>query len=152
MIPQEIIVMLIGMTPIGELRVAIPFAISFYKMPALEAFLWASLGNIIVVIFLTLLIEKLAHYAYHHSYTIHRFLTWLFERTRKKHSRKFEIFEEIALVLFVAIPLPMTGGWSGAVAAFVFGISPKKAIPLISLGIIIAGIIVTFLTQEIINF
>lgn len=55
--------------------------------------------------------------------------------------------EEIALITFVAIPLPMTGGWSGALAAFVFGIKPKKAIPLIFVGIAIAGIIVGFLSK-----
>ena len=64
----------------------------------------------------------------------------------KKHSKKFETFEEIALVTFVAIPLPGTGAWSGALVAFVFGIPPKKSIPLIFLGVAIAGIAVSLIT------
>ena len=75
-----------------------------------------------------------------------RFFTYLFERTRKKHNGKFEKWGALALITFVAIPLPVTGGWSGALAAFVFGIPFKKALPLIFLGVIIAGAIVTGLS------
>ena len=52
----------------------------------------------------------------------------------------------MALVTFVAIPLPMTGVWSGAIAAFVFGIPYKKGVLMISLGAMIAGIIVTLVS------
>ncbi len=151
-LPSEIIVMLIGMTPIGELRAAIPLALTVYKMSVIKAFFWSVLGNIIPVFFLVFFLEKIANFAYYHSRLAHKFLSWLFKRTRKKHSYKFEVFEEVALILFVAIPLPMTGAWSGALAAFVFGIPPKKSIPLIFLGIIIAGIIVTILTKGTIIF
>ena len=75
-----------------------------------------------------------------------KFFTFLFERTRRKHSKKFEKWGALALITFVAIPLPITGGWSGALAAFVFGIPFKKALPLIFSGVIIAGVIVTGLT------
>src|SRR3989338_5280599 len=69
----------------------------------------------------------------------------LFEYTRKKHHKKVEKYASWGLLIFVAIPLPFTGAWSGALTAFVFGIEKKKALAIISLGVLIAGIIVTFL-------
>lgn len=136
----------IAMTPIGELRAAIPLGITHYRLGVLETFLIAVVGNIIPVIIIAYLLEPISKWLSRHSKYFRCFFEWLFERTRKKHSKKFELFEEVALVTFVAIPLPMTGGWSGALAAFVFGIPPKKAIPLVSLGVVIAGVIVTVIT------
>ena len=60
--------------------------------------------------------------------------------------RRFHTYGDMALVLLVAIPLPMTGAWTGSMAAWVFNIPARRAIPLIGLGVVIAGIIVTALT------
>lgn len=148
----EIITLLISMLPISELRGAIPVAIGVYDMSVISAFFWAVLGNIIPIIFilwgLDLLINK---FLIHRIYFFNRFFTWLFERTRRNHSRKFERFKEFALVILVAIPLPLTGAWTGALAAFVFGIPIKRAFPLIILGVLIAGLIVTLVTIGIIS-
>jgi len=135
------------MIPVLELRGAIPVAVGVYNMPILDAFFWAVLGNIIPIVFillgLDLLINKLL---IHRIYFFNRFFTWLFERTQRNHSRKFERWKELALVILVAIPLPLTGAWTGALAAFVFGIPLKRAFPLIGLGVAIAGAIVTLIT------
>ncbi|OGZ35586.1 MAG: ligand-binding protein SH3 [Candidatus Portnoybacteria bacterium RIFCSPLOWO2_01_FULL_43_11] len=144
--PPQLITFLIAASPIFELRGAIPMALGIYNLSPLNAFFWAVLGNILPVIFLLWLLEPLSKYLSHHNYFFNRFFAWLFERTRKNHSRQFEVWGGLALVTFVAIPLPLTGGWSGAVAAFVFDIPFKKALPLISLGVIIAGIIVTLIS------
>ena len=74
-----------------------------------------------------------------------KFFSWLFEYTRKKHHKKVEKYAVWALLPFVAIPLPFTGAWSGALIAFVFGIEKKKALVIISLGVLMAGIIIAFL-------
>ena len=55
------------------------------------------------------------------------------------------------MVIFVAIPLPITGAWTGSVAAFLFGIPFKRALGLIFIGVLISGLIVTFLTLGIIK-
>lgn len=136
----------ISMIPIGELRVAIPLGLTHYGLSVVTTFLVAVIGNTIPVIIIVFLLDPVSKWLMKHSKFFRWFFNWLFERTRKKHSKKFEVLEEVALVTFVAIPLPMTGGWSGALAAFVFGIPPKKSIPLISLGIVIAGVIVTLVT------
>jgi uncharacterized membrane protein len=72
-----------------------------------------------------------------------RFFTWLFSRTRRKHSRSFERWRDLALCFFVAIPLPGTGAWSGALAAFVFGVPFRRAMVAITCGVLIAGVVVT---------
>ena len=121
-------------------------------MPIWSAFVLAVLGNLIPVVFiiwfLDILINKLL---IHRIYILNRFLTWLFERTKRKHSKKFDRWRDFALIVLVAIPLPFTGAWTGALAAFVFGIPTKRAFPLIALGVLIAGIIVTLITIGVIN-
>ena len=150
--PTQLIILLVSMIPVLELRGAIPVAVGVYNMPILDAFFWAVLGNIIPIVFillgLDLLINKLL---IHRIYFFNRFFTWLFERTQRNHSRKFERWKELALVILVAIPLPLTGAWTGALAAFVFGIPLKRAFPLIGLGVAIAGAIVTLITVGIMN-
>jgi len=121
-------------------------------MSVAKAFFWAVLGNIIPIIFVLLGLDLLINkFLIHRIYFFNRFFTWLFERTKKNHSKKFKRWKDWALVIFVAIPLPLTGAWSGAVAAFVFGIPIKRALPLIGLGVIIAGIVVSLVTVGIIN-
>lgn len=150
-LPNELAIFLIAMVPIGELRVSIPIAINNYEMTIMSAYFWSVLGNIVPILFIVFFLESTSEYLSHRIYYFNRFFEWLFERTRRKHSKRFERYEELALFLFVAIPLPITGAWSGAVAAFVFGIPPKKAIPFIILGVLVSGIIVTLITQGI-NF
>lgn len=150
-LPKEVIVFFISMVPIGELRAAIPLAMNKYQLGIVGSFFWAVAGNVFSVVIVVLFLEKVSNYLSKKSRMFNRFFEWLFERTRRKHSKKFELYQELALITFVAIPLPMTGGWSGAVAAFVFGIPPKKAIPLIALGVVIAGVVVTALTAGV-NF
>lgn len=148
----EIITLLISMLPISELRGAIPIAIGIYNMQASMAFFWAVLGNIIPIIFILLGLDLLINkFLIHRIYILNRFFVWLFERTRRKHSKKFERWRDLALVILVAIPLPFTGAWTGALAAFVFGVPIKRAFPLIILGVLIAGIIVSCVTVGIIN-
>jgi len=148
---KELSTFLIAMIPIGELRAAIPIALSVYRLSPLNAFVWAVLGNLIPVLLLLWLLEPLTKYLDDHFYSLNRFFAWLFERTRRKHSRKFELWGALALISFVAIPLPMTGAWSGAIAAFVFGIPFKKALLSITLGVLIAGLIVTLTSLRILN-
>ena len=145
-LPPEIITILIAMLPIAELRGAIPMAIGVYHLPPATAYFLSIIGNIIPVIFILWLIEPVSGFLMKKIKLCRRFFTWLFERTRANHNHKFEKWGALALITFVAIPLPMTGGWSGALAAFVFGIPFKKALPLIFLGIMIAGVIVTLMS------
>jgi uncharacterized membrane protein len=143
--PPALATILISMIPIFELRGSIPTGVGM-GMKVWEAFLWAVLGNMIPIPFILWFLEPFSDWLSRHSRVMERFFAWLFARTRKKHSRSFERWKEVALMIFVAIPLPMTGAWSGAVAAFVFGIPFIPALLYIFLGVAIAGIVVSLTT------
>lgn len=150
--PKELIILLMSMLPVTELRGAIPIALTIYNMPVWSAFLFSVLGNLIPVVFIIWILDLLVNkFFIHRIYIFNRFFSWLFERTKKKHSEKFERWRDFFLVVLVAIPLPFTGAWTGALAAFVFGIPIKRAFPLIALGVLIAGIIVTSITLLVTN-
>ena len=138
---------LISMIPIAELRGAIPVALTVYKLPIITTFIIAFCGNLLPVVFLLWFLEPFSKFLMKHSRLFNKFFNWLFTRTRKKlfgRSEKYGKF--IALMSFVAIPLPWTGAWTGSVAAFIFGIPFKRAFPAIALGVFIAGMIVTLAT------
>lgn len=147
-----LIIALVAASPLSELRGAIPLGLGVYHLSFLEVFFWAVLGNTIPVFFLLWLLGPLSGFLSRHFYFFNRFFAWLFERTRRQHNHRFTVWGSLALIIFVAIPLPLTGAWSGTVAAFVFGIPAKKALPLIFLGIIIAGLIVSLISLGILNF
>lgn len=144
MAPGDILkIIFVAALPIAELRLAIPGAIEFLEIPWYYAFLIAVVGNMLPVPFILLFLEaatrllsKVAIFG--------RFLNWLFERTRRR-GQIIQKYKRIGLVLFVAIPLPVTGAWTGSLAAVIFGIKPKQAFISIFIGVIIAGIIVTSL-------
>ena len=147
----KIIIFLLSMLPISELRGAIPLGVKVYDIPIWTAFFWAVIGNIVPVILILFGLDFLVNkILVHKVYFFNRFFTWLFEKTKRRHIKKFERWKDFALVVLVAIPLPFTGAWTGALAAFVFGIPPRRAIPLIVIGVLVAGLVVSLATMGII--
>ncbi|MBL7074721.1 small multi-drug export protein [candidate division KSB1 bacterium] len=140
-LPNEIITLLIAMLPIAELRGAIPWALTGGGLTWHQAYLFAAIGNFLPVIPLLLLIEPLSNWLRGYK-AFDIFFAWLFARTRRR-GKLVERYEALGLALFVSIPLPVTGAWTGAVAAFVFGIRLSYSIIAIIAGILIAGVIVT---------
>ncbi len=148
--PPELGTLLIGMLPIAELRAAIPVALVAFDMPIWSAYFWAVIGNLIPAVFLLWWLEPVSKWLMERSKIFNRFFTWVFDRTRKKFNSKSGKYGKfVALVIFVAIPLPVTGAWTGSAAAFIFGIPFKKSFPAILIGILIAGLIVTITTEGI---
>ena len=150
MIP-ELKVFLVALSPIVELRGSIPLALGVLHLPVWSAYSISVLGNLFPVVFILLLLKSVSDYLICHSHFFNRFFTRLFERTRKNHAKAFENGKALALLVFVAIPLPFTGAWTGALCAFVFGIPFKKALLAIAGGVIIAGFIVTLTTLGVVK-
>jgi uncharacterized membrane protein len=144
--PEPLAVMLLAAFPITELRFSIPFAVQVFGMPIPQAFIWSVIGNILPVPFILVLLGPVTSWAEDHWAGLHRFLDRLFEHSRRRHTARFDRLRDVALITFVAIPLPITGAWSGALAAFVFGVEPRRATVLISIGVVIAGLVVSGLT------
>lgn len=135
------------MSPVIELRGAIPIALKVYNLPVWSAYFFSVLGNLVPIILIIWLLEPISKFLSHQFYFFNKFFIWLFAHTRKVHQSKFERWgKSMAVILLVATPIPFIGGWTGAIAAFVFGIPFKKALPLIIIGALLAGLIVTLIT------
>ena len=150
--PTWLATFLIAMIPLGELRASIPIAVRVYDLSPLAAFGWSVLGNMAPVIIILWLLNPISEFLRKHFKIFDRFFSWLFSWTRKRHTNKFAKWGALTLITLVAIPLPVTGGWTGALAAYVFGIPFKKAAPLILIGVVIAGVIVTAATLGVFSF
>ena len=145
--PFDLLVTFVAaMTPIGELRLAIPLAIYTYDVNWYLALPIAVVGNMVPVLILMPGLNRLSRILSSFPNPAGKLLAWQENRLRRVQSRRFDRYGGLALVILVAIPLPMTGAWTGSLAAWTFRIPPRRAIPLIALGVLIAGLIVTVVT------
>ncbi|MGB9763141.1 MAG: COG2426 family protein [Minisyncoccia bacterium] len=134
------------MSPLSELRGAIPLALIVYHFPVWKAFLISIIGNSLIIIPVIFFLEKVSDWLMKKSKLFNYFFNWLFKRTRLKIEGNYKKYSKWALTIFVAIPLPMTGAWTGSVAAYLLGLNKKEALLYIGLGVLLAGLIVTVLT------
>ncbi len=137
------VVVVAAMLPIFELRGSIPVAMLYYGMPWWEAYLLSVVGNMIPIVPITLLIGPVSGWLMRRSKLWQRFFTWVFERSRRRGGDLVEKYEAIGLAIFVAVPLPMTGAWTGAFLAFLMRIRARRAFPSILAGVLGAGVVVT---------
>ena len=134
---------LTAMVPVVELRGAIPLGVAAGLPPAVAA-VTAMAGNMVPVPFLLLLLRRV--------FRLLRGISWLgpridaLERRARLKGRTVKKYRTAGLVLLVAIPLPGTGAWTGALVADVLAIRMRTALPAIALGVVIAGGITTAVT------
>ena len=143
-IPEELVTFLISMVPVIELRGAIPYATAAGLSPWL-AFMLSVLGNMMPVPFILLFIRKILDWMKRYQ-RLTPIATWV-ETSAAGKSAKVKKSQVIGLFIFVAIPLPGTGAWTGALIAALVNMRMRRAIPVIFLGVIVAGIIVTLVMQ-----
>jgi uncharacterized membrane protein len=141
-VPAWLITIIVAALPISEVRGAIPLAIGVYGFSPLQAYLLSVFGNMLPIIPLLLFLGPVSDYLRRFAIG-DKFFTWLFARTRRKYIQDHENFGLTALALFVAIPLPMTGAWTGCLVAFLLGFRFWHAFAANVVGVLIAGIIVT---------
>jgi uncharacterized membrane protein len=142
---KELAVLIVSALPVVELRGAIPVAIVTFDIPWQTAFFLAYIGNIFPVAFILLFLNKFIIWLDKFDWAKRR-LKWFFQRT-KKRGGLIEKYKHLGLIAFVAIPLPITGAWTGATASVLFGIPFPQAFISILVGVFIAGVIVTILTM-----
>ena len=140
---KELVVLVISALPVLELRGALPVAINLFHFPWYYALLLAIIGNLLPVPFLLLFLNNISRLLSKIG-IFEKILHWLFEHTRRR-GKIINRYERIGLALFVAIPLPVTGAWTGSLAAVIFGLKFKHAFLSIFAGVLIAGAIVTCL-------
>ena len=138
---EHLKVFILSMLPITELRGSIPWAIKFYSLSVYEIVLISIIGNILIGVLILYAIGPVM-YILSKNNLFKIFLNYIFKRTKKK-GKMIYLLKFYGLILFVGIPMPLTGVWTGSLAAFLFGLSRKKSIIAITLGVLISSFIVT---------
>ena len=141
-------VFFISMLPIIELRGAIPVGAGL-GLPWWLTFLLAVVGNLLPVPFILLLIEKIFDFMKKHL-IFPRLVRWLEEKAGKG-IKKIEKHALIGLLLFVAVPLPGTGAWTGSLAAALFHLDRRYSFVSIILGVLLAGVLVTLISYGVLG-
>lgn len=145
-IPAELVTFLISLCPILECRGGM-IAARIMEIPFIKAFVICCVGNLLPIPFIILFIRKIFDFLRRFS-LFEKIITKLEAKT-EKNKEKVLRYKSWGLLLFVAIPLPGTGGWTGALMAALLDIRIKRSLPIIALGVIIAGFIMSGLTYGI---
>ncbi len=132
--------------PIGEQRLAIPVGFFSWNLTIWQSVLAAIIGNIITVGIVLWILPIVAKLITKHSPFCDKILQKIFAHTRAKHTHRFDAWGNIFIIFFVMIPFPGSGGWTGALISWLFGIKYWRAMTLISLGLIFGAIIVAGMT------
>ena len=143
MLKKYIIVFLISMVPIVELRGAIPIGVGAYNLPVLTTFIICIIGNMIPVPFIFLFARKVLEWGQDKPY-IGPLFKWFIKKGHKgvqKLQSKAGRGLYYALFLFVGIPIPGTGAWTGTLAASILDLDFKKTVFSVLGGVLLAGII-----------
>lgn len=147
MLGKYLIVLFVSMIPLIELRGALPFAV-LMELPTVPSFVICIIGNMIPVPFIFFFARKLLEWGADKKY-IGRFFTFCLEKGHKGGEKLKEKAGKglfLALLLFVGIPLPGTGAWTGTLAASILDMDFKKSVIAVVAGVLLAGIIIGVLS------
>lgn len=143
-IPKEVIVIAISALPIFELRLGLPVAVELFDIPLPEAFLLSFIGNILPVLPILLFLKWI--YLILGRIKVTEKAVSKFKEKTEARSKKIGKYEMLGLILFIGIPLPGTGAWTGSAVAVALGMDVKKAFISNIIGVILAGAIVSAFT------
>jgi uncharacterized membrane protein len=144
-LPEWFRIFFFSMVPWLEARYVMPFAITVLGWPWWKAFPIAVIGNILPVPFVLLFFQYIEKFLRRFPFWVH-VMDKLFNYTRRRADTKIKRYEHLGLLLFVALPVPFTGAWTGALIAYLFNLRFTKSLITISIGVIIAATIMTALT------
>ena len=135
---------LVSMVPVLELRGGIPWGVA-HGLSHFAAFVCAVIGNMIPLPFIVVYIRRIFKWMRRHLPQLDRVVDKLEAKAHLK-GRKVTKYRYLGLMIFVAIPLPGTGGWTGALVAAFLDMSLRKSLPAIFAGVLIAGFLITGIT------
>ncbi len=146
MLLNSLIVFVLAAMPIIELRGALPIAIFSYGMSPWYAYILCVIGSFAPTIVIVYLLGPVSDFLRKHIRFFEWFFAKLFHYARDKHSKKIETLKDATVFIIAALPIPLAGAWSAALAAFVFNVPPKKSLPLMFAGTAVAGAAVLIIT------
>jgi len=139
-LPKELITFILAMLPISELRGAIPYGV-YNNLPFTKVLVISIVGNLIPVIPFYFLLDRILLFLNRFKYG-KRFSQWLVSHTLKR-SKMIEVYEMLGLIIFIGIPLPMTGAWTGTIASVLLKLRPRYYFPGVVCGVLLAAFIVS---------
>ena len=142
---EFLLTMLVSMVPVVELRFGIPFGHATLGLPVWAAYIAAVIGNLIPVPFIIVYIRRIFQWMRGHIPRLNNLVDKL-ERKAHLKGQKVTKYKYLGLMLFVAIPLPGTGAWTGSLAAAFLDMPLRRAIPSIVVGVFAAGMAISILT------
>lgn len=134
----------VSMAPVLELRFGIPWGVA-HGLSHFAALVAAVIGNMIPIPFIVVYIRRIFKWMRRHLPQLDRVVDKLEAKAHLK-GRKVTKYRYLGLMIFVAIPLPGTGGWTGALVAAFLDMSLRKSLPAIFAGVLIAGFLITGIT------
>ena len=148
MFAKYITIFIISLFPILELRGAL-IAASLLGLPAINSFFVCLIGNMVPIPFILWLITKIFEYLRRFKF-MNKVVTWCENKANSKKGQ-IERLKYLGLYLFVAIPIPGTGAWMGALIAVLLEMDKKKSLLTIFLGVVTAGLIMLLISYGIIG-
>ncbi len=145
--PDLLIVFTAAMAPIGELRAAIPLGLTSYDLSWPSVYAVAVAGNLVPVPLIFLALHRVGARIERMDNPLGALLRWRTRRLKQRWSDLARRYDFLAVVLLVAIPLPFTGAWTGSLAVWSLRIPTVRGLAAIVVGVVIAGAIVTALTE-----
>ncbi len=147
---ESLVTFIISMLPVVELRLAIPMGVSL-GLPVWKAAVISIVGNLLPVPFIIAFIRVVMEWLRGKSKIMQRFVAWLEEKGHGHKADRVRRYQFWGLLVLVAIPLPGTGAWTGALIAALLDVRMRRALPPIVLGVMIAALIVSLATAGVIH-
>ena len=144
-LPEWFWIFFTSMIPWWEGRYAIVMAMIHFGWNWFEALPFAIVGNILPVPFILFFFHYIEKWLRNFKFWS-KLMDWLFSKTRKRASSKISRYKNLGLLMFVAVPLPFTGAWTGALIAYLFDLKFTRSLFTIFTGVIIAAFIMVGLT------
>ncbi len=139
---EALSVMGIAATPVLELRAAIPLALHTFDLSIGPALALSVIGNMIPPILIIMFLDPFMRFLGKYIPAVHRFADKTLAHAREKVRPQVERYGAIGLLIFVAVPLPLTGAWTGALGAALLGIAWRKAVLGVFGGVCVAAALV----------
>jgi uncharacterized membrane protein len=143
-LPQWLQIFLLSMIPGIESRYVIPYAIYEFQWTWWKVYPIAIAGNMILVPFGLLFFKSVEHYLQRYDWWT-RSMNKIFPKIRRRADKKIQRYESLALLFFVAVPLPFTGAGLGVLIAYLFDLPLDRSFFMIFIGVLISSSLTTFL-------
>lgn len=145
-VPASVTTVLLAAIPVTELRASLPIALLYFHLSIVESVVFSLVGNTIPLLLMFGLFQPFLNWLTIHVPKLHQLMQMRFAVLEQKHQDAYQRWGALFLFIFVAIPLPGSGVWTGSLLAILFRVQPKLSVPAIFLGMICSAGIVLFLT------